>query len=45
MRKTVMVKSEQLDEEWVELILAALNAGISPENIKEFFNIHKGNKH
>ncbi|MBS4217242.1 anti-repressor SinI family protein [Bacillus sp. FJAT-49711] len=45
MQKSVMVKQEQLDEEWVELILAALNAGIKPENIREFFNFHKGNMH
>jgi len=44
MQKAVMVKPEQFDEEWVELILAALNAGISPESIREFFNIHKRNK-
>ncbi|MBW8348026.1 anti-repressor SinI family protein [Bacillus sp. IITD106] len=44
MRKAVIVKEEQFDEEWVELILTALNAGISPESIREFFQIHKRNK-
>ncbi|MBS4194566.1 anti-repressor SinI family protein [Lederbergia citri] len=44
MRKAVIVKHEQFDEEWVELILAALHAGISPESIREFFQIHKRNQ-
>jgi len=41
MQKAIMVKPEQLDEEWVKLILAALNAGISPESIREFLHIHR----
>ncbi|MBD8003477.1 anti-repressor SinI family protein [Bacillus norwichensis] len=37
MKKSVVIKPEKLDEEWVELILSALSAGISPQEIKEFF--------
>ncbi|GIN19901.1 MAG TPA: DNA-binding anti-repressor SinI [Bacillus bacterium] len=37
MKKTVVTKSEELDKEWVELILFALGAGISPQEIKKFF--------
>ncbi|MBS4199570.1 anti-repressor SinI family protein [Bacillus sp. FJAT-49732] len=44
MQKAI-VKPERLDEEWVELILAALNAGISTETIRDFLNIHKRIKH
>ncbi|RST73730.1 DNA-binding anti-repressor SinI [Siminovitchia acidinfaciens] len=37
MKKSVVMRPEKLDEEWVELILHALGAGISPQEIKEFF--------
>ncbi|UPG65832.1 anti-repressor SinI family protein [Metabacillus endolithicus] len=37
-----MIKDRQLDHEWVELILEALETGISVEEIREFF-IKTGN--
>lgn len=37
MKKLVVTNPEKLDEEWVELILLALSAGIDPEEIKNFF--------
>jgi DNA-binding transcriptional MerR regulator len=35
---TTLNDEKELDKEWVELILEALNTGISVEEIKEFFN-------
>jgi uncharacterized protein (DUF433 family) len=32
-----MVNLEELDQEWVELILEALNSGITVDEIKVFF--------
>ncbi|MFD2214041.1 anti-repressor SinI family protein [Metabacillus endolithicus] len=37
-----LIKDRQLDHEWVELILEALETGISVEEIREFF-IKTGN--
>ncbi|MFS0643916.1 anti-repressor SinI family protein [Siminovitchia sp. 179-K 8D1 HS] len=37
MKKSVVTKPEKLDEEWVELILLALSAGIDPQDIRDFF--------
>lgn len=38
MEKVLSMNSEQLDGEWVELILSALQAGISPQEIRDFFH-------
>ena len=43
MKNSVVTKLDHLDEEWVELILLALNAGIEPEEIKEFFRSKTNN--
>jgi hypothetical protein len=37
MDKAIANNPDKLDEEWVELILIALNAGIHPQEIKDFF--------
>lgn len=37
MEKKLMASSHSLDQEWVDLILAALDMGISVQEIKDFF--------
>ncbi|MBB2480926.1 DNA-binding anti-repressor SinI [Bacillus sp. APMAM] len=40
MEKKLMASTQTLDQEWIDLILAALDMGISVQEIKDFF--HKG---
>ncbi|MGZ4160052.1 MAG: anti-repressor SinI family protein [Neobacillus sp.] len=35
---TTFIDKKELDEEWIDLILEALNSGISVAEIKDFFN-------
>lgn len=37
MEKKLMASSQTLDQEWVDLILAALDMGITVQEIKDFF--------
>ncbi|WP_260471925.1 anti-repressor SinI family protein [Bacillus sp. HMF5848] len=41
--ENAVLNHNTLDEEWVLLILEALNAGISPKEIETFFAEHKIN--
>lgn len=39
MEKSIVSKAEEkLDQEWIALVLAALESGISPQEIKDFFH-------
>lgn len=40
MKKALALNVEKLDREWTELIIAALDAGISAEEIRKFFREH-----
>ncbi|MGV3464314.1 MAG: anti-repressor SinI family protein [Heyndrickxia sp.] len=37
MEKKLLASAQKLDQEWVDLILAALDMGISVQEIKDFF--------
>ncbi|PKR86148.1 anti-repressor SinI family protein [Heyndrickxia camelliae] len=37
MEKNLLPGAQKLDQEWVDLILAALDMGISVQEIKDFF--------
>lgn len=41
MEEQVIVIKEDMDREWVELILSALEAGMSIAEIKEYFQAYK----
>ncbi|NEZ00467.1 anti-repressor SinI family protein [Margalitia shackletonii] len=38
MEKKLMASTQTLDQEWIDLILAALDMGISVQEIKDFFH-------
>lgn len=40
MEETLSLDTRQLDQEWIALIVAALDSGISPEEIRNFLGEH-----
>lgn len=38
------VKIEDLDEEWLEIVMEAMESGVSKEQFKEFLEFHKWRK-
>ncbi|MGP7818729.1 anti-repressor SinI family protein [Niallia sp. 01092] len=43
MDKQKIIDIEELDSEWIDLILYALEMGLSPEKVREFLNDMKKN--